>query len=113
MKNRYVPLPSKGAYHQGGAGITTCEIREVPEPISDSDVAAFVAAVCSTPRGLWLGGSGSPGDPVSIHWITLRKHAAISGVAAPEVPVREKVVYPNIVDGVVCDENGRPLRGSA
>ena len=112
--NRSISLPSTGAHYQGSAAVATCEVREVPQQVSDEELTAFVAAVCATPRGLWFGGSGAAGDPITIHWHTLGKSAKTFGVPVPEVPVpRRPKLRGHIVDGVLCNENGRPLNRAA
>jgi hypothetical protein len=90
MTTRSIALPSEGIFFIGPRPYG-CEVREVPEVVTDADLTAFVDSICATRQGLNLGmGEGYRGSAYSVHWKTLLKYAKERGVTVPEVPERPK-----------------------
>jgi hypothetical protein len=90
VTNRNIALPEEGVYFNGPRPYG-CEVREVPEVVSDADLTAFVAEICATRQGLMLGqGDGYAGTHYSVHFKSLLGYARERGIETPQVPERPK-----------------------
>ncbi len=109
--DRYVILPADGFTCQGPRP-SQLVVNEVPVGVSDADLKVLVDALCASTRGLSLGlGEGPAGRPFyTRNYRILTRLAAERGIPVPKLPAPPRPQgHVNVVDGVACDDQNRPL----